>query len=544
MGSLASTATSTRRKWAVGLAVGVTTLLSIVLTLCLTACQPQTTHQEESTEPEPTEESPGTVINVNQTDNGDFPDTMINSEFLHTGKRGCTSCHADLYATIENLSPDMRHIWTYGPGYGQEARIDDCLTCHRLHGERTGPYLGDLLHAYHYNNEQFTDELNGNCWSCHATSSEMPADNANREKAYPDSKWMLFDEIKYSAELGGYPSGDSDGVIAWCESRGWEGGHLTEMSVDSEMNMELEFSQPISNEEDMFIVDNWKPYDGPASTTPIDMDEWTLTIEGANETKSFTYEDLANMPHVTKTVTQECYSIMPGSVFVGNFEVEGVLLSDLIEKCGGLPDGVNALTSTGHDGYNWKGTILLEDVYKHDVMIALKYWGHDLTEDQGYPATLAIPGKPGAPWVKWLENIEFKHVDSTDPSEYTTIDNYMVDSELFGNPVTGHPVSSSWFWVNDGDEFSMADGPVHLQGYSWAWYSSGNPLASVSFSFDYGNTWKTFEVPEGTDPYQWSVWDVDWTPPAPGTYVLKVKATDEAGNEQHWEDSVILDITE
>ena len=46
----------------------------------------------------------------------------------------------------------------------------DCEPCHRAHGKLTGPYLGDLIHASHYGNEQFV-AANGNCWSCHAMNS-------------------------------------------------------------------------------------------------------------------------------------------------------------------------------------------------------------------------------------------------------------------------------------------------------------------------------------------------------------------------------------
>lgn len=39
---------------------------------------------------------------------------------------------------------------------------------------------------------------------------------------------------------------------------------------------------------------------------------------------------------------------------------------------------------------------------QNNAMIALEYFGHPLTADQGYPATLVIPGMPGAPWVKHI----------------------------------------------------------------------------------------------------------------------------------------------
>lgn len=489
----------------------------------------------------PTQATAATGKNVTN-DSGYFPDNLINTEFLNTGNRGCDSCHDDIYALVENLSPDYRHIWTYQPGYGQKARIDDCLTCHRLHAARVGPYLGDLLHGYHYNNEQFVNEMNGNCWSCHAIN---PDSEPILGGSADDEHFVLYDEFKYSPQLGGYPGGNDAGVIRWLDSRGWDGGHITEISLDANMGLDVELSQPVLEESDMFIVDNWKAYDGPASTTPVDMDTWTLTITGAKETRSFTYEELLAMPQESVMVTQECYSAMPGSVFVGNFEAEGVPISYLFELCGGVPDDVNAARFTGHDGYRWNGVQWIDLLLRQDALIGLKMWGHDLTEDQGYPATLVIPGKPGAGWVKWLEDIELFYIDEEEPydPEVQGFD-YRDDLRIFANPVTGHPVSSTLFWMNDGDTFSMADGPIHFQGYSWVWATEGRTLDTVSFSFDYGVTWDTVKVPENFDPNQWTVWDFDWTPPAPGTYIFKVKAADNTGYEQHWEDSTIIRVTE
>lgn len=75
--------------------------------------------------------------------------------------------------------------------------------------------------------------------------------------------------------------------------------------------------------------------------------------------------------------------------------MKGVLLSDVIEACGGLAGGTNTFALAGADG--WATAYIIDFMVQNNAMIALEYFGHPLTADQGYPATLVIPGMPVRP---------------------------------------------------------------------------------------------------------------------------------------------------
>lgn len=533
------------------------------LTLALAACAPQpqastppasdgaTSEQLADTGDSPDMEA-AQQIAASLTENGEFPDTRFNSELMHAGKRGCNTCH-DLFSKIKGMqlsNSNYQHIWVTAPGYGKEASVEDCLACHRLMRMRTGPNLADLMHASHYNNKTFTDVWDGNCWSCHAIyrQNEQVMDEMSGTS---NVKWMLWDEIKYTPAVGGFPvpdrTNDTDAtVVDWLNSRGWKDGHMTEMSIDSEMNMTVDFNQDVSNEDDMFVANNWGVIDGPASRTEINIDEYTFTVKGVKNPRTFTLDELKALPQVSMTATQGCYSWAPNTCMVGNIPITGVSLKTLVDECGGLEDGCDLFRVTAHDGWDWThGWEKYTDV---EPVLALTFWGHDLTMNQGYPATLVVPGSGGAAWVKWAVQVEFSNNEAAKaefgPTNFAKLG--MTDYEKFANPLTAYSVNSGWFTpARDGSVLDYQEGqPVHLSGFTWSWYNKDHQLTKVKFSFDYGATWKEFDVPAEFDPVQWTQWDVQWTPPAPGTYVLKVSGEDASGLEPAVPASVIVTVGE
>lgn len=169
-------------------------------------------------------------------------------------------------------------------------------------------------------------------------------------------------------------------------------------------------------------------------------------------------------------------------------------------------------------------------------MIATSYFGHDLTADQGYPATLVIPGVGGALWDKWLGEITF----GNDETAYG--DTWMLKA---GFPDAFQGVQTSgWFTPGEDGETFKAGEPVAIDGYAYLNANNGHALKQVAFSADYGQTWKYVDVPANFDQKQWAQWAGTWTPEKAGTYVLHVKAVDELGEEQAWPASVIVKVTE
>ena len=93
---------------------------------------------------------------------------------------------------------------------------------------------------------------------------------------------------------------------------------------------------------------------------------------------------------------------------------------------------------------------------------------------------------------------------------------------------------------------AKAGEPLELAGYGFAWSGTDliAPLATISFSLDYGATWHDVPIPEGADPYQWSTFTATWTPQAPGTYMALVKATNADGFEQEQPSGLFVVVEE
>lgn len=420
-------------------------------------------------------------------------------------------------------------------GYGKKVVWGDCQPCHDMRVGRAGIYLADSIHASHYANPTFTDAQKGNCWSCHQSTTDA---NGNTTLA-------LYDEVKYEAYAGGYPTPTDTNTRWWIDSRGIsDGGYMTSVGIDENPVIDVKFSQPASNEEDNFVIDNWDSiemeprdyyyhYEKTTSepyTWSLDdsYDNWSLEVKGGvNNPRSFTMEELKALPQTEYTATQNCETSGLGCTTISNIPVKGVLLKDIIEACGGLTYDASTYQLLPLSADSWTGEffdgVSLQSLLDVNAMVALQYYGHDLTVDNGNPATIVAPGMPGAEWCKHLVSINFAHEE---------------DSAKVFNPYENNKDIASLYALNSA--FFQEDGvrgkvgePVALTGYSFSWAgTSMGRVTSVDFSLDYGDTWQSFDVDPTLDPLQWAYWDFTWTPEEAGTYIVKVQAHAEDGTVQ------------
>ena len=71
--------------------------------------------------------------------------------------------------------------------------------------------------------------------------------------------------------------------------------------------------------------------------------------------------------------------------------------------------------------------------------------------------------------------------------------------------------------------------PQALTGRSW---SGAGTIKHVDVSTDGGTTWTPATLHGANIPRAWARWTFAWTPPAAGSYTLRARATDNAGNVQ------------
>lgn len=474
-------------------------------------------------------DTPGSTQAVTMKDyrnmsSGLFPDTKDNTEWLNTGNRGCNACHDDLYDVMMMQEP--KHIVSKF-GFGKKLAVNDCLPCHDSHTSRCAPYFGDIMHAKHYGSIMFT-EGGGNCWSCHAMNSAG---------ALGEYQFMLFDHLMYMDDLGGFIDGSTDPNQWWLKSRGYESGYRTGITTEGAPTLDVAIDQPVTEEDDMFIIENY-------GTTEVDIDKWTLDFtEGVNNPRSFTLDELKAMPQTEITATQACFTNGVNGVLACNIPIKGVKLSYLIEQCGGLVDGVNSIHTDSGDWEPWFQDHSWEVIEAVDPIVALEYFGHPLDAHQGYPATMVYPGLSGGPWQKYLTTVSFKTVEVPNEAQRNF-------PKLFGNPegptradgsTLIFPVNSAFF-DNDGIEAKVGQ-ELTLSGYSWSWAQYAGTLTTIEFSDDYGRNWTEVEVPASFDPNQWVRWDLKWTPSEPGTHILHVKGISDM-YEQSVPSSIIIEVAE
>lgn len=434
---------------------------------------------------------------------GVFPDNFFNSRIIYTGARGCTACHEDLYSLVKHLSP-MLHV-AAPTTYGKQDDVRTCLPCHRLAGPLTGPKLGDIMHASHYNNIEFGKKYNGNCFSCHATDTK--------------GNLVLFDEVKYDATFGGFIDPNSEPTMKWVKGRGFPKGHMTGFDMDKDMKGSISFSQNvITDMKDAFKVINFNLPD-------LKPDTYKLTVKGMVKTeKTYTLVDLQRKPQVEITATKTCFVNGIGGTMISNLKYSGVALKSILDEVGVQPEA-NIVKLDGVDG--WGFPFSLDLLTQRGAILGIAVNGQDFPLDQGYPVVVIIPGEGGASWVKHLGVIELSRAP---------------EKEI---PIASkdHPDNPNEIQVNAGFLVPPKDGtevkaPVHLEGWAFSW--NGEPVKAVLFSGDYGKTWRHYKVPEPVDPYRWVYWKFDWYPPAAGRYLLKVKAVTTSGKQQPKEDNLVL----
>jgi len=134
----------------------------------------------------------------------------------------------------------------------------------------------------------------------------------------------------------------------------------------------------------------------------IDPETYLLTVDGlVEQTQSFTYATLQEMPHAKKLVTIHC---------VEGWSVkalwEGIPLSTLFEQV--QPNAeANTVVFYAHDGYST--SLPLNEVLERDLIIADRINEITLPPERGFPFQLVAEDKWGYKWIKWITRIELSN---------------------------------------------------------------------------------------------------------------------------------------
>ena len=112
-----------------------------------------------------------------------------------------------------------------------------------------------------------------------------------------------------------------------------------------------------------------------AYTAAVDLAEHGVFVGAQVGSRRFFEPDRAVSRGEFVTMALACATNGRGGSLVSNIPMSGVSVAYLIEQCGGLADGVNAVNATGADGWKAFPPMNLEaSTYTEHAYIALKYY--------------------------------------------------------------------------------------------------------------------------------------------------------------------------
>ena len=130
----------------------------------------------------------------------------------------------------------------------------------------------------------------------------------------------------------------------------------------------------------------------------VDLASYRLEVDGTVEKPtSFSLDQIRQLPTSAREVRMDCVG-----GFRNNTVMEGTSVQALLDRTGYLPETRRVVFHCA-DGYYV--SIDSQELLERDAFIAYSVNGEAIPKF-GYPLRLAVPGKYGYQWAKWLVRIE------------------------------------------------------------------------------------------------------------------------------------------
>lgn len=254
-----------------------------------------------------------------------------------------------------------------------------------------------------------------------------------------------------------------------------------------------------------------------ALTVPaLSPQDWRLRIHGLVDREvEFTFDDVLGRELAEKWATLCCVSNPVGGDLIGNALWLGVPTADLLAEARPSPEA-DMVLSTSVDGWT-AGTPLDALTDGRGSLLAVGMNGEPLPLEHGYPARLVVPGLYGyVSATKWVVDLEVTRF--ADAEAYWTVRGWAARGPVKIASRIDRPTGTV---SADGQEVVVA-------GVAWA---QDVGVARVEVQVADGPWQEADLAPAGTTS-TWRQWRLDWLPPGPGDYEVRVRASDEAGAMQ------------
>ena len=290
----------------------------------------------------------------------------------------------------------------------------------------------------------------------------------------------------------------------------------------------------------------------------IDVNNWTLTIDGESVTKEKTYtlsELKSKFKHYTYQLTLECggngrSEFNPpakgnqwtvGAVHCA--EWTGIRLKDLLEDVGIKNNAV-------YIGYHSADTHLSGDPSKEPIsrgapmkkalqdetLLAFKMNGKDIPLAHGYPLRLVAGGWPASVSGKWVNRISIrnKEHDGTKmkgtayrvPKNPVAPGDKVKDEDM--KIIESMPVKSLITFPKSGGILKKGKS-VTIRGHAWA---GELEVAKMEYSIDFGASWIACNLEKPVNRLAWQHFSAKIEVSKKGYYEIWARATDSLGKAQ------------
>lgn len=302
----------------------------------------------------------------------------------------------------------------------------------------------------------------------------------------------------------------------------------------------------------MFVRNNGIP------PVDVDIDNWTLTIDGeaVKESKTFTLKELKeNFKHYSYQLTLECggngrAEFNPpakgnqwGLGAVACAKWTGVRLKDVLNAAG-VKDtavyigyyGADTHLSGDRNKVPISRGVPIAKAMENESLIAWAVNDEEIPEMNGYPLRLVIGGWPASTSGKWLTRISIRDKVHDGPKmeghayripKYPVAPGTKVPEEDM-KIIESMPVKSIITHPKTGAVINKGN-VLTVRGHAWA---GDLEVKTVEASIDFGVTWKKCRLKAAKNRLAWQRWEIEVELPEIGYYEIWAKATDSNGISQ------------
>jgi DMSO/TMAO reductase YedYZ molybdopterin-dependent catalytic subunit len=260
----------------------------------------------------------------------------------------------------------------------------------------------------------------------------------------------------------------------------------------------------------------------PGFDPEVDASRWRLELAGrVTRPMQFTYDEIRALPSIEQYHTLECISNEIGGTLISNAKWRGVPLRTVLGMAGA---DINARKVAFRCADGYTESILTADALLPETLLAYEMNGERLSTKHGFPVRLLVGGLYGMKNPKWITRIE-------------PIDNLLGYWEQRGWSDAAVVKTMSKFTMPDAGATARAGQPLEFGGVA---YAGNRGIREVHLSTDDGRSWQPAQLKPPRGRHTWVLWTAAWTPPAPGSYQITVRAQDGVGQWQDAQETATL----